>query len=218
MKLDLSHRLAALDIDVSEDLLEQRAAWRQLQPPGLGFTAKLELKIALQRRGVAAQYGEEQLVLPGRTALRVDGLPALLAAPRDALGGDAIVLADRLLQQPEQAVVAGEYELAPAGQGLRQGTKMLFLNEVATHHGRPAQLFGKLWQVESLRHGHVGRHQQGNGGQAFLDGRDHASARSTASTNTRGEASSISRLAISTATCTLLPRVMRSPVSASRIR
>ena len=48
--------------------------------------------------------------------------------------------------------------------------------------------------------------------------RHHAVALSTASTNTFGEASSISRVAISTATCTLLPRVMRSPLAASVIR
>ena len=46
----------------------------------------------------------------------------------------------------------------------------------------------------------------------------HANTRSTASSNTLGEANCISRVAISTATCTLLPRVMRSPLAASRIR
>src|SRR5690606_8640971 len=46
----------------------------------------------------------------------------------------------------------------------------------------------------------------------------HAIALSTASKNTFGDASSISRVAISTATCTLLPRVIRSPVAASVIR
>ena len=115
-------------------------------------------------------------------------------------------------------MVAGEHEPALTGQRLRQGCQVLFLNEVATYHGRPAQLFGELWQVKGLRHGDGGGQQQDGGGQPFLDERRHASARSTASTNTRGEASSISRLAISTATCTVLPRVMRSPVSASRIR
>ena len=46
----------------------------------------------------------------------------------------------------------------------------------------------------------------------------HASTCATASISTLGEANCISRVAISTATCTLLPRVMRSPLAASVIR
>ena len=47
---------------------------------------------------------------------------------------------------------------------------------------------------------------------------NHANTLSTASTNTLGDANSISRDAISTASGTLLPRVMRSPVATSVIR
>ena len=64
-----------------------------------------------------------------------------------------------------------------------------------------------------------GRNQRPRGSQEVgQTSKAHASTLSTASTNTRGEASSISRVAISTATCTLLPRVIRSPVATSVIR
>lgn len=64
-----------------------------------------------------------------------------------------------------------------------------------------------------------GRNQRPRGSQEVgQTSKAHASTLSTASTNTRGDANSISREAISTATCTLLPRVIRSPVATSVIR
>src|SRR3546814_13140021 len=83
---------------------------------------------------------------------------------------------------------------------------------LAVDHVRAGQLFAQLLQVERLDKGRQAPQQQPDE-QAL-----HGSFLSTAWTKTRGEASSISRLATSTATCTELARVRRSPVAASLIR
>ena len=105
-----------------------------------------------------------------------------------------------------------QYETALAGERLGQGAQVFFLDELAVDHVRARQLFAQLLQVERLGKGRQAPQQQPDE-QAF-----HGSFLSTAWTKTRGEASSISRLATSTATCTELARVRRSPVAASLIR
>ena len=105
------------------------------------------------------------------------------------------------------------WQCLPAGQRLGQGAQVFFLDERATHHGRLGQLRAELVEVEGLRRRHQCQQQKAQAGAQF-----HPMTLATASVNTLGEASSISRVAISTATCTLLPRVMRSPVAASVIR
>ena len=115
-------------------------------------------------------------------------------------------------------MLTGQDELAAADQWQGQGAQVLLLDELPTDHGRLAQLLAQLGQIEGLGAGRHHQHQAQRQERPYGKVADHASARSTASTKTFGEASCISRLAISTATCTLVPRVMRSPVSASLIR
>src|SRR5690606_29295108 len=113
-----------------------------------------------------------------------------------------------------------EDELPAADQRLRQGAQVFFLDEVTAHHRLGTQLCVQRVKIESLCQRDAKQRQQQAEylQQTARQVRIHASTFCTAATNTGGEANSISRLAMSTATCTELPRVMRSPVSASRIR
>ena len=101
--------------------------------------------------------------------------------------------------------------MAAAGERLRQGAQIALLDEAARDRGRPCQLGGQVVEIEGLGQGGGEDEQQS-------DQLAHARALSTASMKTLGEASCISRLAMSTATCTVLARVRRSPVAASLIR
>src|SRR3990167_15187 len=214
-QLDTLDQCATLDMDGAEDLLQQPRARRQAELPGLGIAAQLQLEVVGQAGMVAPEHGEEQPALLRGDVLSGLLLPALGRAPGNALVADAVVLLQRAGQLPEQAMRAGQDELAAAGQRLRQGAQGFFLDERAAHHGRLGQLGAEVLEGEGL--GQAGTEQRDADGDTPQE-TPHASAFSTASSNTRGEASCISRLAIATATCTLLPRVMRSPVSASEIR
>ena len=71
-------------------------------------------------------------------------------APGDAFGADAVILLQRGFQQPEQAVVFRQDESALAGQRLRQGTQVFFLDEIAVDHIRLGQLIAELLQIKCL--------------------------------------------------------------------
>ncbi|MNP17254.1 hypothetical protein D3C76_1096810 [compost metagenome] len=112
-------------------------------------------------------------------------------------------------------MVTGQDELALAEQRLRQGAQVFFLDERALDDCRLAQLLAQVIEAKGLSQGAAGK--QADAQQATQQ-RVHLSTLFTASSITCGEASCISPLAISTATCTELARVMRSPVAASLIR
>ncbi len=236
------HQFAAVDIDLGEHLFEQQRTRDQRQLPLRGLTLQLQFEIALQTAAVTLEHGEEQTVLLGPGALVRQGLPAIGVAAGNALWADAVILLQRGFQQPEQAVVLGQHKGAFADQRLRQCTQVFFLDETAVDHRRFGQLIAQLLQIESVSA--EAQQQPGQGGselarektqgaaqcqagrvivdvhrgQAPSHRGSHFKALSTASVKTLGEASCISRVAISTATCTVLARVKRSPLARSVIR
>jgi hypothetical protein len=60
------------------------------------------------------QHGEEQTVLLGAGALVWQQLPAVVVAAGSAFGADAVILLQRGFQQPEQAVIFRQNEIALA--------------------------------------------------------------------------------------------------------
>src|SRR5690606_17053957 len=112
---------AALDMDGVEDLLQQPGSGDKAQRPGLGRALQIQLEVALQGLGVAAEHGQEQLVLAFRCALLAGSLPAAFGALSDARSADAVILLQGLAQQPEQAMVTRQHELATADQRNGQG-------------------------------------------------------------------------------------------------
>ena len=205
------HQRATVDIDLVEHLFEQHRTRDQRELPLRGLALQLQFEVTLQAAAVALQHGEKQTVLLSPGTLVRQQLPAVAFTPGDALGADAVVLLQRGFQQPEQAVVLGQDEGAFADQWLRQGAQVFFLDKAALDHRGLGQLIAELLQVEGV--GLKRQQQRAKEGDQF-----HDKALSTASVKTLGDASCISRVAISTATCTVLARVRRSPLARSVIR
>src|SRR3989338_386166 len=212
MQLDALHQRAAVNLDAAENLLEQHRVRHQVQLPGLCRAAQLQLEIPGKAAVVTFEYGEKQSALLGGDILSRLLLPAAGRAFGDALAVDAVILLKRTLQLPEQAEVTAQHKLAATGQWLRQGAQVFLLNQRAAHNGGLGQLGAELVEVEGQRI--LAQQPEAEACQQAF----HDSTFATASISTLGEANCISRVAISTATCTLLPRVMRSPVAASLIR
>src|SRR5690606_12744201 len=114
-QLDALDQRATVDTDGAEDLPEQQRVRYQFELPGVLLAAELELEVPFQAAAVALEHGEEQAALLGGDVLARLLLPALGRAAGDAAVGDAVVLLNGFLQEPEQAVLARQHELAVAG-------------------------------------------------------------------------------------------------------
>ena len=122
----------------------------ELELPGVLLACELQIEVTLQAAAIAFEHGEEQAALLGGDVQARLLLPAFGGAAGDAAVGDAVVLLEWLLQQPEQAVVAGQGELALAGQRGGEGTQVLLLHEGAADHDGFGQLGAEVGQVEGL--------------------------------------------------------------------
>src|SRR5690606_39133119 len=216
-QLDLFDLGATLDSNQAEDLLQQRAARAHLQLPVLGAALQVQFEVTGQAAVVTAQHRQEQAALLAGGVLTGLRLPAVRVEAEDAPLADPVVLSQRLAQLPEQALGRGQLEAPLADQRLRQGAQMFFLDEGAADRLARGQPGAQLGQLEAPGEGGEQAEQQ-RPDEVFHCPFASAMARSTALTNTAGELNCISLVGTCTATWVLLPRVMRSPLAASRIR
>ena len=129
--------------------------------------------------------------------------------------------AQRLLDLPDDAVARGEDELAAGDERFLEGGHGLALHEIGAQHLGLAESGVQAGGGRSVRRAlglgvHRGRLRQqderGDGGCSQAHRRP-----STRSTSAFGLTNCNSPPAMLTATCTVLPRVRRSPLSRSRI-